>query len=53
MDETTKLIAEIKETLLRKDETYRLIADSKPGKDCTCTSCKIERGFSMLEFIQG
>jgi hypothetical protein len=51
MDETTKLLAEIKETLLRKDETYRLIAASKPGKDCQCQGCKIERGFKMIEFI--
>ena len=39
MDEVTKLLAQIKVDLLRKDETYRLIADSKPTLYCTCASC--------------
>ena len=38
-DETATLLAEIKEELARKDETYALIADSRPTKDCFCGSC--------------
>jgi hypothetical protein len=53
MDEVTKLLAQVKETLKRKDETYRLIADSKPGKDCPCKGCSTERGFKMIENIFG
>lgn len=43
MDETTTLLAQIKEDLLRKDETYALIADSKPTFYCTCSSCSRTR----------
>jgi hypothetical protein len=45
MDEVTKLLEEIKEDLLRKDETYRLVADCKPEpcKDHT-GPCKVYHG---------
>jgi hypothetical protein len=35
MDEATRLLEQIKVALLRKDETYRLIADLAP-----CDGCK-------------
>ena len=41
--EAEKLLKEIKEELARKDETYRLIADSKPDANCQCRSCKARR----------
>ena len=40
IDETAKLIQELKIELLRKDETYQLIADSKPDAHCQCRSCQ-------------
>lgn len=42
-DEVDRLMAEIKEDLRRKDETYRLIADSKPDNTCMCISCSFAR----------
>lgn len=43
MSEVTMLLERIKEDLRRKDETYRLIADSKPKEDCKCISCMVQR----------
>ena len=48
MDETEKLLAELKDDLQRKDETYRLIADSKPREDCTCRSCTVSRADARI-----
>ena len=39
MDEVTKLLAEIKVDLLRKDETYRLVADCAPITE-PCDGCR-------------
>jgi hypothetical protein len=47
MDEATRLLEQIKVALLRKDETYRLIADCKPRQ---CDGCK---GTGMVPIFEG